>query len=270
MEQVTLCSKGSLSELEHTIRRAFSTKEIGFQRSQQGMDALRLARSDLPELSEALADWINQSFCHQGIREVLYQKYDILSGQEKARISCAAVKKLKAANQGLVAMIQKKLITLFEISDKIQLEGFVTFCLQEYRSELELLVDECLDEYLAEQDYLEFLELLRYFVEVEGSQFGCLAIVVQPDGSYRYYGWEDETAQEIDLNAFLDKCTEAVTEPDDQLIGLLISLLPEEIALYGAEYMENKNLLKTLQIIFEERFCAYPYTSAPLPEKHDL
>ena len=262
MEQVTICSKNDLSELGFLMRNQFSRKHFVFQQKVNGVDSFTLDKKDLPEISGPVADWINKSFCKDKINQILYQKYDILTEDEKFRISLTAVNRLKEENQDLVDMIRDKLLELFEISDRVNLEGFVTFCLQEYQAELEILIDECLDEYLAEQDYLEFLDLLSYFVEVEDCRFGNLSIVAQSDGSYRYY---DENSREITrecMEEFMEEFADDEVDHDDLLVSILIILLPERISLFGAEHIRNKNLLKTLQIIFEKRIKLYQHASA--------
>ena len=51
----------------------------------------------------------------------------------------------------------------------IVLSGFVNFRLKEYRNILEDLVDFSVNEYIIEREYLEFISLLRIYVNSQSS-----------------------------------------------------------------------------------------------------
>ena len=65
--------------------------------------------------------------------------------------------------------IYERLIEYLEVDTNIILEGFVNFRLKEYRNILEDLVDFSVNEYIIEREYLEFISLLRIYVNSQPS-----------------------------------------------------------------------------------------------------
>ena len=257
MEQITVCSKNDLSELTDMINCSVPVKSF---ETEQGVNEINFFTADkkyFHKISDYIAVWINKRLGFKKVIEFLNSKYEILTNDERLEISRDAIQKLKEENQYLVRMISEKLVVLFEISNYINIEGFINFCLKEYSEELEIIVDECLDEYLTKKDYREFLNLLHYFSEIEESNFGNLYVVTQQNGGYKFY---DENKREITdecINIFKREFMDTSVNQDDLLISILILLLPEQIIFYGTDYIKNKKFLKTLQIVFEKRIIFY-------------
>ncbi|MBE5039621.1 hypothetical protein INF28_03980 [Oscillospiraceae bacterium DSM 107454] len=253
MQCVTICTKNDLSELKQVIENQFSAKYHRFFQNENGLKAFTLNKKDLPEISIPMAKWINQSIFKNKIQKIIANKYQLLTEEERLQICLISIQRLKEENTGFNDMIRKQLLLQFELNNQLNLEGFVTFCLKEYQTELELLIEECLEEYLTEKDYYEFLELLRYFAEVEESRFGSLIIRAQKDGSYHYF---DENLYDITSECkeiFFKDFADPEASEDDILVSILIILLPEQIYFLNAEYIQNTNILQTLKAVFQDR-----------------
>ena len=118
-------------------------------------------------------------------------------------------------------------------------------------------MEEVLEEYFIKKEYADFLDLLHYFADVEERGFGKLDIITTNDGKYRFY---DESRIDITdscVRIFNREFNDQNITENDFLISILILLLPEEISIYGAENIINKNILKTLKFIFENRIYIY-------------
>ena len=256
MEQMVLCSKNDLTELYKMLIEKSSLKHIVFFQK----DTVNYLGFDLKDMEEAsffIAEWINQCCGQKEIIQVLLANYDFLSCEELFAVKQVAMQKLNREKSALLPPIQEGLFALSKVSNMLSLDGFVVFCMQEYKEAVLFLVEESLDEYLSHEEYLEFLNMLHHFVELEEPNFKCLYVVAEPDGFYRFY---DEACREITQECkkmFQEEFQEIVEEEsekqNDMLISLLVILVPEVICLYGIQYIQNRNFLTTLQIVFEER-----------------
>ena len=149
-------------------------------------------------------------------------------------------------------IVFENLISYFNKEHTIVLHGFAVFRLNEYISILENYILTQIDEYLIRQDYNEFLELIKYFVNLSTPKCNCVDTYY--DGTdYHIY---DENHMEItDLFSkdLLNQYPDMVISADDMFLSLLISIAPKHIRMHNAEKMLNKELLGTIQKVFGAR-----------------
>jgi len=147
-------------------------------------------------------------------------------------------------------IIIKKLMEYFESSNEINIDGFVTFRLQDYSRDLENIVEKAVDDYLMEREYKEFIRLLKYFVEVQDPKLETVHIVVIDESKYILY---DENETEITnqcIEDFMNEVTEGEMNYDDLLVSSLITLAPQNIVIHGINNIKNKELLETIKNVF--------------------
>ncbi len=253
LEQVTVESKIDLSTLWDIVKKRFPNQTVWYQKNKNS-NILMINTQYCDVFSQIFALWLHQQFYIAELKKIV-NEYEMITPPEKEHIFSIAKEKICKEQGVLSKILQEKILAVFANSHDLKLEGFFNFCMQEYWEELEIIVEECLDDYLSEQDYLEFLDLLQYYIAVEEYRFGHLTVVAQSDGKYQYY---DENIRNITaecLGKFLMEYEDedADPDPDDCLITILILLLPEKITLYGIESMNNKKFLKTLKNIFGNR-----------------
>lgn len=256
MEQMVLCSKNDLTELYKMLSEKSLLKHIVFYQK-DAMNYLGFDLKDMEEASFFVAEWMNQSCGQREVIQVLLTNHDFLSCEELFAVKQMAVQKLNQEKSELLPILKEEIIALSKVSHMLNLDGFSIFCMKEYREAISLLVEESLDEYLTQEEYLEFLHMLHYFVELEEPNFKYLYVVADPNGCYHFY---DEGCREITrecVQIFQKEFEEIVEEEpekqNDLLISLLVILVPETICIYGIQYIQNRNFLTTLQMVFEER-----------------
>ncbi len=251
LEQVTVESKIDLSTLWDIVKKRFPNQTVSYQKNKNN-HVLMINTQYCDAFSQIFALWLHQQIYLSELNKII-NEYEMITLPEKEHIFLVAQDEICKDQGALSKILQEKILAVFATSLDLKLEGFFNFCMQEYWEELENIVEECLDNYLSEQDYLEFLDLLQYYIAVEEYRFGHLTVVAQPDGKYQYY---DENIKNITaecLGKFLMEYEDEAADPDDCLITILILLLPEKITLYGIEFMNNKKFLKTLKNIFGNR-----------------
>jgi len=134
----------------------------------------------------------------------------------------------------------------------LNMNGFVIFRLAEYKDELKSLLKKTVDSMVAENDYNEFIELLRFFVEIQESEIECIHVIYSC-GRYILF---DENYNEITeeyISGIKNEIKYGTINYDDLLLSTLISLAPKKIYIHGKDNIINKQLLKTIRCVFDER-----------------
>lgn len=134
----------------------------------------------------------------------------------------------------------------------IVLTGFVNFRLNKYRNLLEELVDFSVNEFIIEREYLEFISLLRLYINSQKAITSSVHLI--------FFGNDilllDKNMRiiDVDKNIFKAKYLSDVSFSDnDYILNTLLNLLPEKIHLHLISNTGNFEFLNTIQLIFENR-----------------
>ena len=210
-------------------------------------------------ISNALADYIISKYEEKLIARTISSNYCYFNSVEKKEILKLAKKIINSEDKNLLSsifqvrrhnIIVKRLLDYFENSNSIILDGFVNFRLKEYIKDIEDIVDKAVDDFLMEREYMEFIRLLRYFVDIQNPKFNTVHVVINFDNKYILM---DETKKEITddfIQEFMNELSQGEINHDDLLVSSLITLAPRKIVLHGIEYFKNKELLETIKNVF--------------------
>lgn len=184
-------------------------------------------------LADALADIII-SHCEENlVRKLVQEEYCSFSLEERQKIVDLV---LQSNGQGLPTLKERhakivgKLLDYLSCSNTIVLEGFVRFRLQDYQRELKEAVGRAADDLEGEKEYREFIQLLKYFVGLQESQWPQIQVLLKQDGSFQLL---DEKTRPLKLNDFWDGFYgyEDLTH-SDLLISALVCMSPTAIILH--------------------------------------
>ena len=134
----------------------------------------------------------------------------------------------------------------------IVLTGFINFRLYEYRNLLNNLVDFSVNEFIIEREYLEFISLVRLYVNSQPNNYGIVHIICFDFDTILLN--ENLETIEINKNALNAKYLSDVTFSDnDYILNTLLNLLPSKIFLHVKSLSSNSEFVNTLKLIFEDR-----------------
>jgi putative sporulation protein YtxC len=176
------------------------------------------------------------------------------SGEEEMPLVQMAARKAK---------VYRKVFDYLDHDRHINLQGFVRFRLHEHWNDLFELVEAGLDEYLEDKQYEEFVELLRYFISVQETQYSLVHVVPNPEKHFLLFDEHGEMIELDHLDSILNvgeqKCRE-----EDYLVSVLVTLAPQQIVFHQAE--EKQALAQTIRNIFDNRLnvcttCPFCLTS---------
>ncbi|TYP49808.1 putative sporulation protein YtxC [Thermosediminibacter litoriperuensis] len=153
-------------------------------------------------------------------------------------------------------LIHKILDYLNNCSNTIILDGFINFRLKEYIELLEEVVDKAIDEYLMEKEYREFINLLRFFVDLHEPKEELVHVLVR-NGEFLLLDGDMKPVEK-------DKGIDALAKEnpdlslDDIAVSTLINVAPRKIIIHGYTGLEKSEVISIIYNIFEGRvyFCS--------------
>ena len=147
--------------------------------------------------------------------------------------------------------LTKQFYLYIKENKSIILTGFIYFRLKRYFSMLDEIVDEAVNQFIIEKEYLEFVSLLKLYINSQSSQADILHIVYCENNPILL----DKNMNQIDIHEYLldaKYLSDISFSNNDFLLNTLLSLLPKKIYIH---LIENKidEFLNTLILIFENR-----------------
>lgn len=139
-----------------------------------------------------------------------------------------------------------------EESPIMNINGFITFRLKSLREDIEKIIDKVIEKYMVEKEYMEFIKLLKYFVDIQDSKIEEVNIIVQEEGNYRV---EDENGYDL-FKEFLEELEGnniSNVNMEDIIISGLITNCPKKIKIHNEEKCLNKEFIDTIVKVFENR-----------------
>lgn len=208
-------------------------------------------------LANALAETILHNWEKDHVVQILKTKQYLKVKNWKTILG----KALEYLNKGLGQVrgyrVNRKTILVTQIlncldqSSVFDIEGFLRFRAQEYRKEVNKAVDYAIDEYVIEKEYLEFIELLKHFVESQRPRLEWLHVGMTAQGKFNLYNSEGVKVTHQYLEDYqLDNIHELGYE--DLLVSALIAVAPRQITLH-IRYEGYKDTLQTIRSVFGER-----------------
>ena len=133
---------------------------------------------------------------------------------------------------------------------KLYLKGFITFRLKDYSNELEKQVDIAVNQYLIEKEYLEFVSLLKMYVNSEISNIDTVHLIYNADEPILLD--KNKNIIKTDINSTGAKYLSDITFSScDMILNTLLNLIPKKIYIHLIN--EEDDFINTLKLIFDNR-----------------
>lgn len=179
------------------------------------------------ERAVILDEAIRQAYAGEMCEEYLLNSDEQADTEIRACLGCSD----RGPASGTIR-VDHVFIALYEYltaSDILSIEGFLRFRLKGYLVRLRNAVYRAIDRFLLDQQRTEFIELLRYFAEVQRPRTASVTVIRNRDGYLRFY---DALGGLIDTDGLLEGVDDLVDgdfSAEDVLIGLLIAVAPARV-----------------------------------------
>lgn len=130
------------------------------------------------------------------------------------------------------------------------LDGFVTFRLETYHKTLEDIVDYSVNQYVVEKEYVEFINLLKMYINSKEPQSSLIHLVYHNQESILLD--EHKNIIALDDSIFDAKYLSDISfSSNDYALNALLTLLPKKIEIHLIGYEDE--FINTLKLIFGSR-----------------
>lgn len=254
-EEVILHCGSDLSDFWHKIQDYFPKDEMELVSVSDSAFRIRISKKHLSGIAPLMAYWIHKKISMSELQHLLTCL--AFDEDEKTDFFFFALSKLDEEEEALCLLLEERLNLFFQEHDEIFVDGFLRFATWEYREKIILLLDDCFDEFAAKQEYSEFLELLHYFVETEEPRFEDLTVSIHANREIQFYDGDGADITTRCKKRFMEEFQDNAPDTEDFIMSTLILYLPQQIWIYGSQFLNNKNFLVTLRHIFGERVQIY-------------
>ena len=190
------------------------------------------------------------------IKNILLSNYFYFDRKEFSKILDICEENICDSNEFSLANRQLILFDAFydyiTSNHSIILSGFINFRLFRYRDLLEELVDFSVNEFIIEREYLEFISLLKLYINSQLPSKSTIHVVCFDFDTFLLN--EDMEVIDIDKNTLNAKYLSDISfSHNDYVLNTLLNLLPNKIYLHLASNTANLEFINTLKLIFENR-----------------
>ncbi len=149
------------------------------------------------------------------------------------------------------AIIRNEIKNHFKKSSNLYIDGMINFRLSEYKQELDLALSDAIEEYITQKAYDEFLDLLKYFVDIQEETELIIHISGNAEDGFILKDSNRNIVKISGNEEFFSEMNIIGLKHEDVLISRLISLSPKKIYM-SRDYKETP-IGTTVKRIFEEK-----------------
>ncbi|MDD4334363.1 MAG: putative sporulation protein YtxC [Desulfotomaculaceae bacterium] len=199
-------------------------------------------------LADSISDIILNHWEDILLKDIIKENYYYFGEDEKDLIYHYALQHINRDGQNpsdtlywlrRKSRILQKLLDFLRNNNRIVIEGFIRFRLKEYIGELKEAADRAVDDFLIEREYGEFIQLLKYFVDIQESKMDSVHVLIKGDGVFKLYDDSMQPVRNDYLEGYIIDLADNEINYEDLLISALITIAPNEITLH----YKNKNRL---------------------------
>jgi len=215
--------------------------------------------NSLEFLAITLADIVIDELEKKFINRIIRHKYHNFSLSERNRIQELTLDHLDEQDKldnRLGRIVRKKeiinqILNYLNQYNALNIEGFIRFRLKDYLDELNLAVEKAVDDFVIQKEYDEFIDLLKYFVDLQEPRISLVHVYKKPDGSFQIIDNNYHIINNEYLEGYLSEMFDEKIEYEDLLVSALINIAPDKIILHFADPEAEK----TIKSIFGNRVC---------------
>lgn len=210
-------------------------------------------------IADVLADLIIFKWQKAFLVDIIRENYYYFGEAERSTIFHNALRYLEDfTGNGLIGMRKKRRILarireFLNSCNLIVVDGFIRFRMKDYIRELQEAADKAVDDFLMDKEYQEFIQLLKYFVDIQDSRTDLINVVMKTNGSFMLYDGQNRAVNSSYLEGFIVDLIESEINYEDLLISALITIAPRDIIFHSVKTEGPQSTLETIKSIFSNR-----------------
>jgi len=224
------------------------------------------------KIAELLTEYIIRHEEQNILKMLLMHDYLLLHKAEKLNILDTACKLINENESDFIKtlillkrrfLIKQNILEYLAENNHLDVTGFVTFRLSAYKKMLSELIQKVVEDIKVQQEYKEFINMLKFFVETQKNRSNKIHIIFEKNGEYTLFDENNIDITEKCFSEFSETKEQNNLNNEDVLISSLITLAPKKVFLHFETENFNKKIVHTIEQIFENKVFV---SSVPLLE----
>jgi len=184
------------------------------------------------------------------VDNIIRHKYSQFNSKERMKIEQFTLDHLNKRDKLLQKInIISRLLQYLDKYRNLNIEGFVRFRLKDYVQQLTLAVDRAADDLIIEKEYNEFIDLLKYFIDIQQPQIPLVHVIRKEDQSFKILDSDEKIIKTEYMEGYIAELMDGEVKYEDLLVSALINLSPGKIILHFNDY----EIEEAIKNIFEDR-----------------
>lgn len=202
------------------------------------------------EITDLIIDIIENKL----LRKYVIKKYNSESSEEIQKIYMYALNIFKEKEFIIKQSLYEKVSDYILNEDYINIEGFVNFRMKEFNNYISTIVDLAWEEYFIKKDQDEFINVLKYFVDIQQEKLDLLRIHIKEDNSFILYDKDGNKIDSINDEEIMNIVIEENLNYEDFLMSNLLTLCPGKIEIVDSlNNNSSKEIIEIIKSIFGEK-----------------
>lgn len=206
-------------------------------------------------------------FCSNNINKYLTENYYFLRYEDvieiRKNVESVMQKENSPMDEHMIYYMNRKndiideIVEFIEENEVININGFITFRMKQFISQLEGILEKIVEKFMVEKEYDEFIKLLKYFIDVQESKIDEVHIIINNEGKYAVVDkFGNDILQNL-ISELYDGNANIQVTMEDLIISGLITTAPKKLIIHCVDNCQNKEIIETIKKVFGDRlnFC---------------
>lgn len=160
-------------------------------------------------------------------------------------------------NYGRKNRIAHRIMDHVEHQQCLIVQGFITFCMKDYLTEIKFALEVAVEELKSEKEYTEFVNLLRYFVDSQVPRIFEVNLRMEENGVFYLWDGDGTVIEDNYMSYYLEDILLDEINLDDVLISILITIAPRRLIIHASDHLPHSASVDMIKNVFQEKivFC---------------
>ena len=195
-------------------------------------------------LCSEIADLIISLIKERNLKDYIWKTYTNINEEDKKNVYIEAISLFDKKQDFIKETIYSKVNEFIIENDDLNLDGFLKFRMKDFISYFSILSVIALEEHLIKRDKKEFLDSLKYFIDIQEAKMELLRITIMKDGRFILSDENGNEVENLNNEEIRNLAMQEDLNNEDILISAIMTLCPKKI-----EILDNSNNKKSKEII---------------------
>ena len=210
----------------------------------------KIKRKD--DLYLGIVDLIISLIKERDLKEYIWKTYTNINEEEKKSVYLEALNLFNKKSDFIKETIYNKVSDLIMENKDLNLDGFFKFRMKDFIRYISIISDIALEEHLIKRDKKEFIDSLKYFIDIQEEKMGILRITIIKDD---YFILSDENGNELESlesEELKNLARQEGLSNEDMLISAIMTLCPKKIEIMDkSKSKKSKDIIEIVNSLFE-------------------